>query len=35
MLLDFRGLVHLLRRRKPAPSAPAVYHRTTHHAHAA
>jgi hypothetical protein len=32
MLLDFRGLVHLLRRRKPAP---VVAHRPTHHAHAA
>jgi hypothetical protein len=35
MLLDFRGLVHLIRRRKPVPQTPVVAHQPTHHPHAA
>jgi len=35
MLLDFRGLVHLLRRRKPVPHTRVVAHGATHQAHAA
>gem|GEM_PF-4654081 len=35
MLLDFRGLVHLIRRRKPVPPTPVVANQPTSHPHAA
>jgi hypothetical protein len=35
MLLDFRGLVHLIRRRKPVPHSPVVANPPPHQAHAA